>query len=202
MQKAVRLAGRITEWDDAKGYGFVVPNGGGDRAFVHISGFPRGSRRPVQGDQVSYLPGRDERGRLQARQPKLAGRPAAPAREASNVPRTVIGLGALAAATALVLAGPAYLAIGLAYLVASAIAYLLYWADKSSAVRGGRRIAESTLHLASLLGGWPGALLAQQQFRHKTIKQPFQSVFWVTVVANLGMLAWLVYSGAAAGLPA
>ena len=30
----------------SKGFGFVVPNGGGDRAFVHINEFQRGSRRP------------------------------------------------------------------------------------------------------------------------------------------------------------
>src|SRR3546814_19155049 len=32
----MRLAGRISDWNDEKRYGFVTPNGGGDRAFVHI----------------------------------------------------------------------------------------------------------------------------------------------------------------------
>lgn len=64
----MRLAGRISDWNDEKGYGFVVPNGGGDRAFVHVSAFQRGSRRPENGDPVSYLPVRDARGRLQAQQ--------------------------------------------------------------------------------------------------------------------------------------
>ena len=193
----VRLAGRITEWNDDKGYGFVVPNGGGDRAFVHISAFARGSRRPVEGDLVSYLPGRDERGRLQARQLKLAGQAATPPRKPSKTPRTAIGLVALLSACTLAVIGWLPPAIALAYVVASAIAYLMYWADKSAAGRGGRRIPENSLHLASLLGGWPGALLAQQQFRHKTIKQPFQVVFWLSVLANLGVFAWLVHSGAA-----
>ena len=88
-------------------------------------------------------------------------------------------------------------AIALVYLVASAVAFLMYWADKSAARRGRRRIPEKSLHMASLLGGWPGALLAQKQFRHKTIKQPFQTVFWLTVVANLGLFGWLVHSGMA-----
>jgi uncharacterized membrane protein YsdA (DUF1294 family) len=36
-----------------------------------------------------------------------------------------------------------------------------------------------------LLCGWPGGLLAQNQFRHKTIKSSFQSVFWLTVFLNV-----------------
>ena len=51
-----------------------------------------------------------------------------------------------------------------------------------------------------LLGGWPGALLAQQQFHHKTIKQSFQQAFWITVVANLAGTWWLVSTGKAAAL--
>nr|WP_277608437.1 DUF1294 domain-containing protein [Microbulbifer elongatus] len=73
----------------------------------------------------------------------------------------------------------------------SLIAYLVYYFDKSAARRGGWRTKESSLHLLSLLGGWPGALLAQQRFRHKTRKQPFRFIFWLTVLANLGALIWL-----------
>lgn len=61
--------------------------------------------------------------------------------------------------------------------------------------RGYRRVPESHLHLLSLAGGWPGALIAQPVFRHKTIKQPFQGVFWATVVLNMAGLVWLVGSG-------
>lgn len=200
MEKHHRLAGRITEWNDDKGFGFVMPNGGGDRAFVHVSEFPRGTRRPVQGDLVSYLPARDERGRLQARNLKLAGQKVEPPRRASTLPRAMIGAAALAAAATLAGIGLVPGAIGLAYLVASTLAYLMYWADKAAAGSGRRRIPENTLHLASLLGGWPGALLAQQQFRHKTIKQPFQATFWLTVIANLLVFSWLVVSGNADGL--
>lgn len=200
MENKVRLAGRITEWNDDKGFGFVVPNGGGDRAFVHISEFPRGTRRPVQGDLVSYFPARDDRGRLQAQKLKIAGQKIEPPRTPTRVPRTSIGLVSLGLAGGLTLLGLLPMVVGLAYLVASGIAYLMYWSDKAAAEGGRRRIPESTLHLAGLLGGWPGALIAQQQFRHKTIKQPFQGVFWVTVFANLALFGWLVVSGAAAGL--
>ena len=41
------------------------------------------------------------------------------------------------------------------------------------------------MHMLDLLGGWPGALIAQQQSRHKTVKASFQAAFWFTVLANL-----------------
>ena len=43
-----------------------------------------------------------------------------------------------------------------------------------------------------LVGGWPGALVARRVFRHKTTKQPFRTIFWVTVIANCVALAWFV----------
>jgi uncharacterized membrane protein YsdA (DUF1294 family) len=79
-----------------------------------------------------------------------------------------------------------------AYIVMSAALFLLYGRDKAAARRGGRRTPEVTLHLLALAGGWPGALLAQRVFRHKTKKQPFRGIFWCTVVANSVALAWIM----------
>src|SRR3546814_17831244 len=62
----MRLAGRISAWNDDKGYGFATPSGGGDRAFVHIKAFQPGSRRRVDGDLISYEVTRDARGRRNA----------------------------------------------------------------------------------------------------------------------------------------
>ena len=81
------------------------------------------------------------------------------------------------------------------YGLLSGIAFLLYRSDKSAAEQGRRRTPEATLHLVDMMGGWPGAMIARQAFRHKTIKQPFRTVFWVTVLANCVTLAWFV-SGA------
>jgi uncharacterized membrane protein YsdA (DUF1294 family) len=67
-----------------------------------------------------------------------------------------------------------------------------------AAERGGQRTPENTLHLFDLLGGWAGALIAQQQFRHKTIKQPFQAIFWATVAVNVVAAWWLLHSAAGA----
>ena len=71
------------------------------------------------------------------------------------------------------------------YLGSSAVTFLAYAMDKSAAQRGAWRTKEQTLHLLSLAGGWPGALLAQQMLRHKSAKAEFRSVFWTTVVLNI-----------------
>ena len=67
-----------------------------------------------------------------------------------------------------------------------------------------QRTSESTLHSVDLLGGWPGALIAQQQFRHKTVKTSFQQIFWVTVLVNIAVAAvvWLMHSGIAQSITA
>ena len=63
--------------------------------------------------------------------------------------------------------------------------------DKQAAQSGSWRTSENTLHILSLLGGWPGALLAQFQLRHKSRKQPFKFVLWVTIALNIGCFIWL-----------
>lgn len=191
----MRLAGRISDWNDEKGFGFVVPNGGGDRAFVHVNAFQRGSRRPVTGDLITYLVEVDPRGRLNARQVRHAGQKIEVPRGPSRVPRAALGVAALVLGAALVPFRVLPFELMAAIAGLSLLAYLMYWRDKSAAQRGRQRTPESTLHLVALAGGWPGALIAQQHFRHKTIKRSFQSVFWVTVVLNVAAVAWLVTGG-------
>lgn len=84
----------------------------------------------------------------------------------------------------------------LAYVIASALAYYFYWDDKRRARLGEWRITEANLHFWSLVGGWPGAFIAQQQFRHKTKKFSFQFVFWLIVIGHQALwFDWLVLDG-------
>ncbi|MDE2441342.1 MAG: DUF1294 domain-containing protein [Betaproteobacteria bacterium] len=69
-----------------------------------------------------------------------------------------------------------------------AIAFVIYWIDKRAARTGRRRTPETTLHLLALVGGWPGALMAQRYLHHKSVKLSFRVVFWITVLLNCGML--------------
>lgn len=78
------------------------------------------------------------------------------------------------------------------YLTLSVLTFVVYAIDKSKAKRGVWRIPEKTLHLLSLVGGWPGALIAQQMLRHKSRKTSFQVMFWLTLGLNLGALVWIL----------
>jgi len=77
----------------------------------------------------------------------------------------------------------------------SVFAFLAYRSDKQRATTGEWRVPEATLQLTALLGGWPGAFLAQRVYRHKTAKASFQFFFWVIValhqyVALDSLLSW------------
>jgi uncharacterized membrane protein YsdA (DUF1294 family) len=79
--------------------------------------------------------------------------------------------------------------VPLMYLVVSGLTIFAYAFDKSAAMNARWRTQEQTLHVFEVLGGWPGALIAQQLFRHKTNKSSYQSKFWVCVVVNVAGLA-------------
>jgi len=76
----------------------------------------------------------------------------------------------------------------------SAATFLAYGADKRRAGSiGQRRVPERTLHLLALLGGWPGAILAQRRFRHKTKKASFRLALWFVVLLHLTIVAGVAY---------
>lgn len=104
---------------------------------------------------------------------------------ATRVGAVVVAVGALAV-LGFVLPVPAWVPV--ASLAASVVTYVVYAVDKSAARAGRRRVPERMLHVFSLLGGWPGALVAQQFLRHKNRKVRFQLWFWVTVVVNTLMV--------------
>ncbi len=187
--------GVLADWNDERGFGFITPSTGGERVFAHVSEFPR-DQRPVRGCQVTYAESRDERNRARASQVRYLSAPPAARASANGVPlalatvtlffTVLVGLVVLDQVPVLLLGS---------YGLLSAVAIVMYRADKSAAQQGKRRTPESTLHTIALVGGWPGALLARQVLRHKTIKQPFRTIFWVTVLANCLALAWFVSEG-------
>lgn len=79
-------------------------------------------------------------------------------------------------------------AVLIIYVVFSFLAFALYGSDKSAAINERWRTPESALHLLDLLGGWPGALVAQTFFRHKYRKLSFQLKFWTIVIINIALL--------------
>ena len=189
----MRYQGRITTWNDDKGFGFITPNGGGERVFLHISEFSNRQRRPQGDELVTFACVTDAKGRAQAKAVAFVGEralvPAAPGR--SPLP-PLFAASFLALLVVMAWLGRLPLAVLGLYVVASVVAFLAYGHDKSAAVRKAWRVQESTLHLFSLLGGWPGALAAQRLFRHKSSKTSFQTTYWITVLLNCAALGWLL----------
>jgi uncharacterized membrane protein YsdA (DUF1294 family)/cold shock CspA family protein len=187
----VRKKGRITSWNDDKGYGFISPRDGDARLFVHIKAFANRSRRPVVGDVIRYSISKDSRGRPRAEKATITGTGKTTKRKNSmSVISNLLALVFLA-----LVAGAVYLSfipvvVIMIYVVLSSITFSAYVLDKVAAKRGAWRTSENALHLLSLAGGWPGALMAQNYLRHKTKKQPFRVIFWMTVVLNCALLVW------------
>ena len=76
------------------------------------------------------------------------------------------------------------------YLVIGIVTFFVYAKDKRAAINGNWRVPEKTLHAFSVAGGWLGALIAQDKLRHKTQKQPFRAIYWVTVAMNVAAFVW------------
>lgn len=80
------------------------------------------------------------------------------------------------------------------YLVIGVVTFFVYAKDKRAAINGNWRVPEKTLHTFSVAGGWLGALIAQDKLRHKTQKQPFRAIYWLTVVINVAAFVWTLTS--------
>jgi uncharacterized membrane protein YsdA (DUF1294 family)/cold shock CspA family protein len=188
----MRYQGKITTWKDDQGFGFITPSGDSERIFVHIKSFSNRKRRPVGQEIVTYELTTDPKGRAQAENVAFVGdrSPVAASFRGGTVSYAFAGL-FLGFVAASVYTGKLPLAVLGLYFGASTVAFLAYALDKSAARRGRWRTQETTLHLFSFIGGWPGALVAQNVFRHKSKKQPFKTIFWITAVLNCGALGWL-----------
>lgn len=71
------------------------------------------------------------------------------------------------------------------FLLANVLTLAIYGIDKTAARKTWRRVPESTLLVFGVVGGWPGAIVGQQLFRHKTQKQPFKTYFIVSVIVSI-----------------
>ena len=173
-------SGRIIEWDPRRSFGFV--HDGTNRVFLHEREFVKPHKTPERGDVITFFVGKDHTGRIVAKEIRI--------HEARA------GLeGIHFAALAGLLIGPGFAIHRLAPVIdyritlgaAAALSLLTFWVyaiDKRRAQEGEYRVTEKTLHTLELLGGWPGAFLAQRKFRHKSAKPAFLLIFWLIVSAH------------------
>ena len=188
----MRSKGRIASWNDDKGYGFIAPDNGGAHVFIHIKALRNRNRRPVVNDVVSYAIKKDDQGRSRAVSAAFVGdKSAQKSRYSPIVPALFVALIFFGGVGASVIFTKLPRAILIAYLALSAITFVIYTIDKWSAQTGRWRTSENTLHLLALVGGWPGALIAQSTLRHKTKKTSFLIMFWLTVFLNCAALIWI-----------
>ena len=191
----MRYQGKISGWKDAQGFGFVIPNGGGKKVFVHIKAFLKNSYRPVDGDLITYELVKDEKNRYYAKNIQFVGELSISPKyyKLSLIP-TCFAILFLVLLFLLTLNKLAPLNLFIFYLCVSAITFVIYAKDKLAAKNNNQRTPEKTLHLLSFVGGWPGAVIAQKTLRHKSKKETFKTTFLMTVFLNLLVVGWLLFS--------
>jgi uncharacterized membrane protein YsdA (DUF1294 family)/cold shock CspA family protein len=209
----MRSSGTIIKWDDEKGFGFIAPNDRSDDVFLHCRALTERVRRPKLGDWVEYdlaydIQHRPRAARAVLRQsltvPQTASQTPSRRITASSRPQTFgrkLGPGEVfftLLLPAIVLSGASLAArrgfipewVAVLYVGMSAVTAVGYAVDKYRAQKGRWRIAEGTLQLFAMAGGWPGAFPAQRILRHKTSKLSFQVTYWIIVVAHLAFWSW------------
>ncbi|WP_443082025.1 DUF1294 domain-containing protein [Synechococcus sp. BA-132 BA5] len=161
----MRLSGNLRAWNDERGFGFIEPAQGGKDIFVHIKSFPPGIGRPMIGQVLTFEVELGPNGKMRVhsvhylennREPKIP-RTETPA--SWTLPR-LLAMPAFASVWLYVASRwPVNPMVLVVYIGLSFLTFLVYAVDKSAAINGRWRTPEKTLHLLSVGGGWPGALL-------------------------------------------
>lgn len=84
---------------------------------------------------------------------------------------------------------------GILLAVISAVAFVLYGADKGRAKRGAWRIPEKVLLGFSFFGGAPGGILGMLAFRHKTRHWYFWAINLLGIAWQAALFGALAYFG-------
>jgi len=188
----MRIKGKITTWNNKKGFGFISPILKGKEVFVHISSFNNRRKEPQLNEVVTFDLSKDKQGRPCAvnilRSGEKKHNKVKQENKSNSIFFAVVFLIIISVST---LTKSIPLLVLPLYFVISIFTFTMYAIDKSSAKNGDWRTPESTLHFLSLIGGWPGAIIAQQKLRHKSKKEDFRMVFWVTVILNVSIFIWL-----------
>ena len=75
------------------------------------------------------------------------------------------------------------------YLYISILTLLIYGIDKLLAKMKWKRVPERWFHTLSLIGGFPGAFLGMNIFKHKTNKPKFRWMILASLLLHLSVIA-------------
>tara|TARA_R110000803_G_scaffold19733_1_gene51411 strand:+ start:1225 stop:1827 length:603 start_codon:yes stop_codon:yes gene_type:complete len=186
----MRREGRLVEWYADRGFGFLAPDDGGPNVFLHIKSLPKTDKRLDIGQAYAFDAVLDPTGRERAENAVPITEPVVvEKRPVSSYLRHLPPFLVIAAFIGIVVSVASVIPVStnwyIIYGVASFGCIIGYWIDKNAAIRKSWRISETVLLLLGLVGGWPGAIVAQEVFRHKTRKGTFRYLFWMTVAINM-----------------
>ncbi|MDP5142035.1 cold shock and DUF1294 domain-containing protein [Rheinheimera baltica] len=207
----MHLTGTVVFWRDDKGFGFVLCDNTAEKLFFHIRDNTDRTERPTQGDRLQFSLAQDKQGRNIAAPWQLMTSKTTSKNKNTSTPShyptegfsiqyahqiaLIFRISFLIAVAAALLFGRLIYVLPLLYVEASIFTYWLYKTDKEAAIaRHGNRLTEESLQLFSLIGGWPGAYLAQQQLAHKNRKHQFRREFGFVILGNALLVIWLFSS--------
>lgn len=173
---------QLIEWHNDRGFGFIADEEGDGRIFLHIRELANGHSPPCPGDSIAFVMGTDPKGRVQA---VKATNLSSTSKLSSASWFALLLLMILPVAAFFKISFPiGHFWVAIFAVVVSSVTYFFYSRDKRMAVIGGFRISEIRLHVLELIGGWPGAFIAQRRFRHKCSKRAYRFGFWLIVLCH------------------
>lgn len=185
--------GTVHSWNIEKAFGFIKLEKQGKDLFFHINDYNRKFKDPEIGLKVIYIVSQDDKGRNCAINvsPKAGHKKNTKATKQLKF-ALILSFIFISMLGILISLQRLPIQILYVYLAMSLFTFLLYFKDKRAAQKGNWRTPESSLHVCSLLCGWPGALIAQAKLRHKSSKTYFKVFLWFTILLNCFALAWLL----------
>lgn len=190
-----KVQGKIVNWDNQKGFGFAKCDALNNDVFVHKTAFLKHSPDPQVNDLIRFTLSKDKDDRPFAKSARFldarkTARPA-PTKSDMRLGSLILPITSLLALLIGWQLERAPVTILIWVLCISLFTFWMYARDKSKAQNNKWRTSERTLLFYGVVGGWPGAIFAQQLLRHKTHKVVFKRYFWLTVVINMTLLGWL-----------
>jgi len=192
----MREKGKVTQWRNDRGFGFIQANNEKGEIFFHENFLLNQSKRPIVGDEVAFEIVTTPEGKKRAERIVLKGEYDPIQRDKIlDVVYIFLSLLFLVTIGFLVLIkkiDPIFLIF---YCFFSVLTFFVYWWDKVKSKIKEWRTPENTLHFLAFIGGWPGALIAQRVLHHKSRKKSFLICFYATLVLNMAAVVFYHISG-------